>query len=136
MTDDPGDGALPLVPAGLDDAAALERRGERAAPDELDQEAEQTLLGLELRPISPEMARQLGLRNAEGVLVAGVEDGSPADEAGVQRGDIIRELNRQRIKGLDDFERLSRNLKPGDRVTVLLQRGPMSLYVAFTLARG
>ncbi len=95
-----------------------------------------TLLGLEVRPISPEMARQLGLRNAEGVLVAGVQDGSPADEAGVQRGDIIRELNRQRIKGLDDFERLSRNLKPGDRVTVLLQRGPMSLYVAFTLARG
>ena len=94
------------------------------------------LLGLEVQPITPEMARQLGLRSAEGVLVARVTDGSPADEAGVQRGDIIRELNRQRIKELGDFERLTRNLKPGDRVTVLLQRGPMSLYVAFTLARG
>jgi len=94
------------------------------------------LLGLEVRPIIPEVARQLGLRSADGVLVARVEDGSPAEEAGIQRGDVIREFNRQRIKGLADFERLTRDLKPGDRVTVLLQRGPMSLYVAFTLARG
>jgi len=95
-----------------------------------------SLLGLDVRPITPELARQLGLRNAEGVLVARVEDESPANEAGIQRGDVIREINRQRIKGLGDFERLTRDLKPGDRVTVLLQRGPMSLYVAFTLAQG
>ena len=94
------------------------------------------LLGLEVRPITPELARQLGLKAAEGVLVARVEDGSPAEEAGIQRGDVIREVNRQRIKALADFERLTKDLKPGDRVTVLLQRGPMSLYVAFTLTRG
>jgi serine protease Do len=94
------------------------------------------LLGLEVRPITPELARQLGLRSTEGILVVRVEDGGPAEEAGIQRGDVIRELNRQRIKGLGDFERLTRDLKPGDRVTVLLQRGPMSLYVAFTLGRG
>ena len=95
-----------------------------------------TLLGLDVRPITPELARQLGLRSADGVVVARVEDGSPAEEAGIQRGDVIREINRQKIKGLGDFERLTKGLKPGDRITVLLQRGPMSLYVAFTLARG
>ncbi len=95
-----------------------------------------SLLGLEVRPITPEVARQLGLKAADGVLVARVEDGSPAEEAGIQRGDVIREVNRQRIKALADFERLTKDLKPGDRVTVLLQRGPMSLYVAFTLTRG
>ncbi|PYM84504.1 MAG: peptidase S1, partial [Candidatus Rokuibacteriota bacterium] len=59
-----------------------------------------------------------------------------AADAGVQRGDVIREVNRERVGGLPDFERLTRNLKEGDRLTVLLQRGPMSLYVAFTITTG
>jgi serine protease Do len=88
-------------------------------------------LGLELRPITPEVARQLNLRSTEGVVVVRVEDGSPAAEAGVQRGDVIRELNRQKVRSMADFERLTRDVKEGDRLTLLLQRGPMSLYVAF-----
>ena len=95
-----------------------------------------SLLGLDVRPLTPEVARQLNLRSTEGVFVARVEDGSPAAEAGVQRGDIIREINRQRVKSLADFDRLTKDLKEGDRLTVLLQRGPLSLYVAFTVQAG
>jgi serine protease Do len=93
-------------------------------------------LGMEVRPITPEIARQLNLRSAEGVVVARVEDSSSAAAAGVQRGDVIREINRQGIKTLADFEKVTRDLKDGDRMTVLLQRGQMSLYVAFTVGRG
>ena len=95
-----------------------------------------SLLGLETRPITPEIARQLNLRTTEGVLVARVEEEGPAAEAGLQRGDVIREINRQRIRSAQDYERATQGLKPGDRVTVLLQRGQQSLYVAFTVARG
>ncbi len=95
-----------------------------------------TLLGMDVRPVTPEAARQLNLRDASGVIVARVDEASPAAEAGIQRGDVIREVNRQKIRGMGDFERLTKDLKEGDRVTVLLQRGPMSLYVAFTVARG
>jgi serine protease Do len=95
-----------------------------------------SLLGLETRPITPEIARQLNLRTTEGVLVARVEDDGPAAEAGVQRGDLIREINRQRIRSAQDFDHATQGLKAGDRVTVLLQRGPQSLYVAFTVAKG
>jgi serine protease Do len=95
-----------------------------------------SLLGLEVRPVTPEIARQLNLPSAEGVVVARVEDGSSAAEAGVQRGDVIREINRQRVRSMTEFEKLTRDLKDGDRLTVLLQRGPMSLYVAFTVNRG
>jgi serine protease Do len=95
-----------------------------------------TLLGLEVRPITPEIARQLNLRSLDGVVVVSVEEESPAAEAGLQRGDVIREVNRQRIRSLQDFERATKDIKEGDRVTVLLQRGPQSLYVAFTVARG
>jgi serine protease Do len=96
----------------------------------------QTILGLEVRAITPEIARQLNLRSTEGIVVARVEEGSSADEAGVQPGDVIREVNRQRVRGLADFERLTKAVKDGDRITVLLQRGPLSLYVAFRVGAG
>ena len=95
-----------------------------------------SMLGLEVRPITPELARQLNLKTAEGVVVARVDEDSAAGEAGVQRGDVIREINRQRIRSMADFERLTKDAKEGDRLTVLLQRGPMSLYVAFTVGSG
>jgi serine protease Do len=95
-----------------------------------------SLLGLDVRPITPELARQLNLRNPEGVIVFQVDEDSAASEAGVQRGDVIREVNRQRVRSLADFEKATNDVKEGDRVTVLLQRGPQSLYVAFTVARG
>jgi serine protease Do len=93
-------------------------------------------LGLEVRPITPDMARQLNLRTTEGIIVARVEEGSAAQEAGIQRGDVIREVNRQKVRSMADFEKVTKEAKEGDRLTVLLQRGPMSLYVAFTVGKG
>ncbi|HEU4370514.1 MAG TPA: Do family serine endopeptidase [Methylomirabilota bacterium] len=110
-----------------DEREAQAQRGGRGAP---------TVLGLDVRPITPEVARQLNLRVTEGVIVARVDEGSPAAEAGIQRGDVIREINRQRVRTMGDYEKLTRDAKDGDRLTVLLQRGPMSLYVAFTVGRG
>jgi serine protease Do len=95
-----------------------------------------SLLGLDVRPITPEIARQLNLRSPEGVVVVRVDEDSPAAEAGLQRGDVIREVNRQRVRTLPEYERLTKDLKEGDRITVLLQRGAQALYVAFTVARG
>jgi serine protease Do len=95
-----------------------------------------SLLGLDVRPITPDIARQLNLRGQDGVLVFGVDEDSAAADAGLQRGDVIREVNRQRVRSLAEFERATKDIKEGDRVTVLLQRGPQSLYVAFTLAKG
>jgi serine protease Do len=93
------------------------------------------MLGLDVRALTPEIARQLNLPSTDGVVVARVEDGSAAAEAGIQRGDVIREINRQRVNSIADYERLTKDAKEGDRLTVLLQRGPMSLYVAFTVGR-
>src|SRR5207247_7558346 len=50
-------------------------------------------LGLEVRPVTTEIAKQLNLRSTDGVVVVRVEDGAPASEAGVQRGDVIKQLN-------------------------------------------
>ncbi len=106
-----------------DDKEARREPSGRATPSRL---------GLDVRPLTPELARQMNLKSTEGVIVAKVDDGSAAAEAGVQRGDVIREINRQRVRSMADYERLVKDVKEGDRLTVLLQRGPMSLYVAFT----
>jgi serine protease Do len=152
-TDAPADlqRAVGLASPGQDSKVKVWRDGsERTltvkigeAPDE--REAQQrgssrgstpTVLGLDVRAITPEVARQLNLRASEGVIVARVDEGSPAAEAGIQRGDVIREINRQRVRTPADYERITGDAKDGDRLTVLLQRGPMSLYVAFTVGRG
>jgi serine protease Do len=107
-----------------DDSEAASRPGSRP----------KSLLGLEVRPLTPDLARQLAIQAGEGVVVASVEMGSPADASGIQPGDVIREVNRQKVRSLADFEQVTRGLKAGDRVTLLLQRGTSALFVAFTVS--
>jgi serine protease Do len=93
-------------------------------------------LGLEVRPVTRELAGELGLKRVEGVVVTRVEPGSAADEAGIRQRDVIVEIERQPVTTPADFQRLTRELKPGQPLTVRLQRGPTSLYVALTIERG
>jgi serine protease Do len=52
------------------------------------------------------MARQLGVpASMRGVVVVGVQPGSAAAEAGLQRGDVIQEVNRQPVTSVNEFER-------------------------------
>ena len=109
------------------DVRLVQTPGEAAAPSRL---------GLEVRPVTPEIARELGVDSAEGVVVSRVEDGSAAGDAGIRRGDVIRELDRKPVKSMADFERAAAGIKPGQPVTVRLQRGKASLYVALDLGKG
>ncbi|MBI3456635.1 MAG: DegQ family serine endoprotease [Candidatus Rokubacteria bacterium] len=111
------------------------------APEETEAAAKpggkaKSLLGLDVKPLTPDLARQLGVRTSEGVVVAAVEKGSPAESAGIQPGDVVREVNRQKIRNVADFERATRTLKAGERAMLLLQRGTSALFVAFTVGRG
>jgi serine protease Do len=56
-------------------------------------------LGLALGPITPDASQQLDLpRDTHGVLVTGVRDGSPADRAGLQEGDVIVAVGKRRVE--------------------------------------
>ena len=89
------------------------------------------LAGLEVRNLTPDTARQLNLpRGSQGVVVAQVETGSAAEQAGVQQGDVIVELNRKSVQNLDDFQRLSAKLGKKDAVLLLLARHGGRLFVA------
>jgi serine protease Do len=70
-----------------------------------------TWRGLEVDDLKPESARQFNIKEKEAILVLGVEPNSPADEAGIIAGDVITEINRQKIKNVSDYERITRTLK-------------------------
>jgi serine protease Do len=79
-------------------------------------------LGVQVQRVTPELARSFGLDHARGALVAGVMPNSPAEQAGIQPGDIIVAFNGQRIEQMDDLPRLVANTPPGAEADVQLIR--------------
>ncbi len=67
------------------------------------------LEGVSVDDLTPQMARQLNLdRGTTGVVVTEVDESSAAAEAGLERGDVIMQVNRTNVKSADDFDRLAR----------------------------
>jgi serine protease Do len=84
--------------------------------------------GLQLQDLTPELARQLGSKVQHGVVVSGVQPDSPADEASIQRGDIIVEINKQQIKSVGDA-RQALDKSANKQALLLIQRGGNNMYV-------
>ena len=86
------------------------------------------LSGVSVDDLDSQTARQLGLpSSASGVVVTGISPSSAAADSGLQRGDVIHEVNRQAVKNTSDFERAMRNSK--DETLLLVNRQGSTLYV-------
>jgi serine protease Do len=85
--------------------------------------------GLALRDLNPEMAGQLHLRADKGAVVAGIKPGSRAEEAGMQRGDLILEVNRQPVASVKDALDKINGAPDKDHLLLLVQRGHNKLFV-------
>jgi len=90
-------------------------------------------LGLGLQDLTPNAARQLGYEKEKGVLVADVGSGSPAEDAGLQQGDLIKEVNREPVQNVKDFEKAIKDFKAGDVVPLLIRRGPTTLFAGIQI---
>jgi serine protease Do len=87
-------------------------------------------LGLTLQKMRPDMGRAMGMDKAEGLAVTGVEPGSAADEAGVQQGDIILQVDRKPVHDLPDYQRAIKNAGRRKSILLLVRRGENSLFLA------
>lgn len=67
--------------------------------------------GLEVEDLTSGNVRRFGIEEKEGVAVVNVEPGSPADEAGIITGDVILEIDKESVKNISDYEKITRGLK-------------------------
>jgi serine protease Do len=93
-------------------------------------------LGISVSALTGEIARQLGLpSSATGVVISDVESGSPAEEAGLQRGDVVQEVNRKAVTSPDAFAQAVRN-SGNQPVLLLIDRGGNHMYLVVTPRQG
>jgi serine protease Do len=92
--------------------------------------AEHALAGVEVQNLDRQTARDLGLNEkVKGVAVVNVERDSWAERAGLKRGDVIREINRQPVVSTKDYEKIGDQLKKDHNVLLLINRGGASLFL-------
>ena len=84
-----------------------------AATSETSISRAENLFGLQLQNLSQELSDALGYARGRGVLVAAVEPGSPADEAGVERGLVIYRIGKFEISSVKQVEELFRSVDSG-----------------------
>lgn len=83
--------------------------------------------GLRAQNLTPQLAEQLGLEDDNGVVITEVQPGSPAEESGLQRGDVIVEVDRKEVASMGELQ--SRLGGAEKTVLVLIRRGDSTLYV-------
>ena len=81
--------------------------------------------GIRLKDLTPDESKTLPTTEKKGVKVAHVEEGSFAEEIGLQDNDVIVWLNRQVVSNFEDVKRIQGALKPGDAVAFVVVR-PMA----------
>ena len=105
--------------------------GERTAAAQTPGGTDAGKLGVTVQPVTPEIARQLDLKDATGVVVTRVDPSGVASEAGVQRGDVIVEVDRKPVKSIDDFEKAIASAGK-KQVLMRIQRGGTAIFVAMS----
>ncbi|MCK4838375.1 MAG: DegQ family serine endoprotease, partial [Desulfobulbaceae bacterium] len=79
-------------------------------------------LGLTVQEITPELAKTLGIKENEGLIISDIESSSPAAAAGIRRGEIILEVNQKPVESIKEFKNILREIKPEDNILLLTKR--------------
>ncbi|MDQ6780527.1 MAG: trypsin-like peptidase domain-containing protein [Candidatus Eremiobacteraeota bacterium] len=79
-------------------------------------------IGIQMRALDRQLAQYLGYSGSEGIVVAGVEQGSPAEKAGLQGRDIILEMNHKKVTDPDQIRAAIAKMKVGQKVSFLVWR--------------
>jgi Do/DeqQ family serine protease len=107
----------------------LEEYPEEVAAATGGQKAEKKWLGIDVRDLQKDERKELGVE--QGVVVDGVDGGSPADDAGIQEGDVIVKINRQSVTDITDYNRIALNLKNTKKAVLFqLKRDKSTFFIA------
>jgi len=92
-------------------------------------------LGLTVQEITPELKQHLDMDVDHGLVISGVDPSGPAGTAGLRRGDIILEVNRDEVASLGDYRKALKEAKDKESVLFLIKRGQGTLYVVVPLEK-
>ena len=90
-------------------------------------------LGVRIQPVTDEIAESLELDSARGALVSDLEDDTPAAIAGVEAGDVIREVNGRAVRDPRSLSRRIASIDPDETVELTIVRGGEEITVPVTL---
>ncbi len=99
-------------------------------------EVKRGVLGVNIYDVTPDIAKEFGLSESRGALIAGVVQGSAADRAGVKTGDIITSVNGANTRGAGELRAMIGMLQVGERVELgILRDGRQRKVVAVITER-
>jgi len=114
--------AMSIVVGDRTKIFAQEYGGAPPNEPEAQEDAAKLKFGMSVQPLRSVDRENLGYKGTGGVLVASVEPGSFADDIALQKGDIIVELNREKVNSPEDIRRIQSTLKPGQPVAFQVMR--------------
>jgi len=112
------------IPVKLGEAPTMGADGQSPSTDKL---------GVTVKALTPDLAKQLGVRRSAGVVIQSVQQGSAADRAGIQENDVITKINTTPVTSVATFNEVLSKLKSGATAIVVVQRGPNSAILELTL---
>jgi len=86
-------------------------------------------LGLSVQELTSELAESLSLKGEKGVVVSGVTGGRPASEAGLQRGDLIQEIENEPVENMDDYRRIMRESASKKQILMVIRQRGHTRYI-------
>ncbi|MCK4409263.1 MAG: Do family serine endopeptidase, partial [Candidatus Eisenbacteria sp.] len=111
--------------------AVLEERHDTFVAEEPEEEDETRWFGLDIVGLDDPMLADIDIVADEGVFVIEVESGSPAEDAGIVPGDVIKRVGDRSVADLDDYRDIMRALEGREKaIAVMVQRGEYTHFVA------
>jgi serine protease Do len=107
-----------------------------AMPDKVEAMKEKEIeekLGARIQGWTPQLAARYRISSEikRGVVIIGVEEGTPADDMGLQEGDVILEINRKKIETVKDFEKTIKDINLEKGIVLRLHRRGNTFYHSF-----
>ena len=90
-------------------------------------------LGISVQNLTEELAKSFGFEGENGIVVSAVEPGSPAAQADVKEGDLIKEVNREKINNIKEFREALKSAEEGKDILLLIRRG---MHTRFVIIKG
>jgi serine protease Do len=112
----------------LDLTITLGERPTTTAQVEKPSEEPQQFIGLAVQDLTKELADQLGYQTGEGVVVSAVAPGGPAENAGIQPGDLIVSVNSRNVTSAGEFGEAVKQSQKKGKVLFLIRRGATSRF--------